>query len=162
MTKHRRYHRRLPLPVATQIALMEARHRDFRLASWRCGAARWVGVLRPTDISVRYGLTISYRLGVRPRVYVTAPELMPRGEAEIPHLHADGTLCLHLPGEWNSTMAIAETIVPWAALWLYYYEVWHATGEWCGGGAHPALRPSIARRLAEAARLREAITAGVA
>ena len=22
-----------------------------------------------------------------------------------------------------------ETIVPWASLWLYYYEVWHATGN---------------------------------
>ena len=33
-----------------------------------------------------------------------------------------------------------ETIVPWASLWLYYYEVWHATGEWLGGGEHPIAR----------------------
>jgi hypothetical protein len=31
-------------------------------------------------------------------------------------------------------MAVADTTVPWTALWLYHYEVWHATGEWLGGG----------------------------
>jgi len=38
---------------------------------------------------------------------------------------------------WVST---EETIVPWACLWLYYYEVWHTTGEWLGGGLHPSAR----------------------
>jgi hypothetical protein len=31
-------------------------------------------------------------------------------------------------------MMIATTIIPWLALWLYYYEVWLATGHWEGGG----------------------------
>jgi hypothetical protein len=31
-------------------------------------------------------------------------------------------------------MSIAATIVPWLSLWLYYYEVWLATGAWEGGG----------------------------
>jgi len=27
-------------------------------------------------------------------------------------------------------------------LWLYYYEVWHLTDEWLGGGEHPTnLKP---------------------
>jgi len=25
-------------------------------------------------------------------------------------------------------------------LWLFYYEIWLATGEWCGGGVHPEKR----------------------
>ena len=29
-----------------------------------------------------------------------------------------------------------NTIVPWIADWLYYYEVWLFTGEWEGGGIH--------------------------
>src|SRR5438034_3968094 len=29
---------------------------------------------------------------------------------------------------------------PVACLWLYYYEVWHTTGEWLGGGLHPSAR----------------------
>ena len=34
-------------------------------------------------------------------------------------------------------MKIALTIVPWLSLWLFYYEVWRATGTWYGGGTHP-------------------------
>jgi hypothetical protein len=34
-------------------------------------------------------------------------------------------------------MRIADTIVPWLILWLFYYEIWHVTGEWKGGGVHP-------------------------
>jgi hypothetical protein len=34
-------------------------------------------------------------------------------------------------------MYIADTIVPWAALWLVFYEYWLATGLWLGGGEHP-------------------------
>ena len=54
-----------------------------------------------------------------------------------PFLHADRikTPTLFLGGQ-----KFAETIVPWACLWLYYYEVWHATGEWLGGGLHPSAR----------------------
>ena len=33
-------------------------------------------------------------------------------------------------------MPLANTIVPWVADWLYYYEVWLFTGEWEGGGIH--------------------------
>jgi hypothetical protein len=139
---------------------MQCRHPLLRLASWRCGEARWSGPIRPTDVSATYIVTILYRLSRHPRVFVTAPQLESRLDAEIPHRHGDGSLCLHLPDEWNSTMSIAETIVPWAALWLYHYEMWHATGEWLGGGAHPRLRPRIARRIAEAARQKELATAG--
>jgi hypothetical protein len=36
-------------------------------------------------------------------------------------------------------MKISDTIVPWAVLWLYYFEDWLATDEWKGGGKHPDL-----------------------
>lgn len=162
MTRQARYHGPARLSVATQIAQMRVRHPALRLTAWRCGEARWTGTLRATDISITFAITIIYRLGKRPRVYVTSPLLVDRPDAEIPHRHSDGSLCLHLPDEWDSTMVIAETIVPWAALWLYHYELWHATGEWHGGGAHPTLRPCIARRLAEDACRRELLPAGAA
>ena len=162
MTRHTRYNRSARIPVAAQIARMQAQHPSLRLATWHCGEARWAGPLRPTDASSTYAVTLAYRLGKRPRVYVTAPVLIGRPDAEVPHRHRDGGLCLHLPDEWDATMSIADTIVPWAALWLYHYELWHATGEWLGGGSHPRLRPRIARRIAEAARRREIGTAGAA
>lgn len=34
---------------------------------------------------------------------------------------------------------IANTIIPWTIEWLYYYELWLATGEWLGGGDHPEI-----------------------
>jgi hypothetical protein len=163
MTSRPRYHRTPRIPVAVQIASMRVTHPSLKLTSWQRGEARWVGTVRPTDASRTYALEIVYRLGRRPRVFVTAPTLERLPEADVPHRHADDSLCLHLPDEWDSTMSIADTIVPWAALWLYHYELWHATGEWQGGGAHPRLRPRVARRVAEAARCREiAATVGAA
>jgi hypothetical protein len=29
--------------------------------------------------------------------------------------------------------------LPWAAIWLFYFEEWLASGEWKGGGEHPHL-----------------------
>jgi hypothetical protein len=57
-------------------------------------------------------------------------------------------LCLYLPSadEWMPTQLIAETIVPWTSLWLFYYETWHATGEWLGGGDHPKVGAAKAKR----------------
>ena len=49
-------------------------------------------------------------------------------------------LCLYYPGEWNSTMNISDTIIPWISEWLYYFEFWSITGKWCGGGKHPTKR----------------------
>ena len=74
-------------------------------------------------------------------VRVIAPELTRRSAAPddpIPHRYRDGDLCLYDPGieaprsEWDQTMPIADTLVPWAAEWLFFYELWHATGVWHG------------------------------
>lgn len=127
---------------------MRALHPAIRLVSWRCGEAKWLGLLRPTDVSEMYAVAIRFRIGRVPRVYVTAPPLARLSDAEVPHRYSDGSLCLHLPKEWDAAMLVAETTVPWATLWLYYYELWHATGDWLGGGAHPRLRPRVARRAA--------------
>lgn len=62
------------------------------------------------------------------------PKLRALPDSDIPHRFKDGCLCLHLNGEWDSTMLISETIIPWTAEWLLHYELWLATGEWHGGG----------------------------
>ena len=48
-------------------------------------------------------------------------------------------MCLFRPGkyEWTFDTLVSKSIIPWAVEWLYYYEVWLATNEWCGGGEHP-------------------------
>lgn len=35
-------------------------------------------------------------------------------------------------------MLLADTYVPWTMEWLVDFELWLATGEWLGGGEHPA------------------------
>lgn len=87
-----------------------------------------------------YTVEVSYRLGDSPNVYVLDPALKKRAGSDepIPHMYSATRLCLYLPraGEWNKGMYLSQTILPWTSLWLYYYEVWHATGEWLGGGVH--------------------------
>jgi hypothetical protein len=76
-----------------------------------------------------------------PDVYVANPklELFP-GEKKLPHVYntEDQCLCLYYRKgrEWNGSMYLAETIIPWTSEWLLHYEFWLATGSWHGGGIH--------------------------
>ncbi len=101
----------------------------------------WVGQLQPTAASQSYATRIECtRQSLRPRVLIVAPTLIGRAGESIPHTYADNSLCLWQPAyrEWRSAYWIAETILGWASLWLFFYELWHACGQWLGGGEHPA------------------------
>jgi hypothetical protein len=102
----------------------------------------WVFDARPTPISRRYTLQLRYADRSVPQVVCVAPDLNQLAEGKrLPHVYEQRPprLCLHLPraGEWTPEMLIATTIVPWAVLWLLYFEDWLATNEWHGGGVHP-------------------------
>lgn len=130
------------LTIPQQRVRMQALYPDFT-STWQRGLVRWVGDLQPTDASERYRVAVAYRLETTPNVHVLAPKLNDRGDGNpIPHRYPEGNLCLFLTnaGEWSPNDYIAETTLPWTSLWLYYYEVWHATGEWLGGGVHPPTR----------------------
>ncbi|HIK19294.1 MAG TPA: hypothetical protein IGS53_29005 [Leptolyngbyaceae cyanobacterium M33_DOE_097] len=102
------------------------------------GAGVWRGTLQPRPLSQKYRVAVSYKLCSCPTVKVIAPILLPK----TPHLWGDGTLCLFYPKEspWKRDMLIATTILPWTALWLYYYELWLDTGKWLGPSSHSADR----------------------
>lgn len=96
------------------------------------------GTLRPTATSDSYTVRLEQRNSGRPRVSVLRPELqLALGKARLPHVFEENDLCLHLPGDWHSYLRIADWIIPWASLWLFFYEVWLRTGEWLGGGHEP-------------------------
>src|SRR4029079_6554414 len=104
------------------------------------------GELHPSELCATYRVRITLAGGKTPEVRVIHPGLRPRqDERPIPHMYAQERLCLYLPGtrEWTPEKPIAVTILPWASLWLYFYEVWHATGEWLGGGTEPEPNPQI-------------------
>lgn len=130
------------LTFGQQLLRMSALWPGFQYAM-KPGTMIWTGYVQPTDMSCAYLVRVTYVLGFRPKVFVIDPPLRRRnGTEKIPHIFPGNYLCLFHPsyGEWLGSMFIAETIVPWAALWLYYYEVWHATGDWHGGGEHPQVR----------------------
>lgn len=107
----------------------------------------WSGILKPQFTT--YQVEVRYIVGFNPQVRVLSPELcrLPGNEeGSLPHVYgpsSDPTLCLFDPeaGEWDSTMLIAETIIPWTIEWLTFYEFWLMTGVWSGGGRHPTLLP---------------------
>ena len=103
---------------------------------------QWEGSFRPTPLSRDYRLRVSYRDSSVPDVWVLDPDLTVLAEGRrLQHVYEQRPprLCLHIPkaGEWTSHLLIADTIVPWAVLWLFYFEDWLVTDIWAGGGVHP-------------------------
>jgi hypothetical protein len=99
----------------------------------------WVGTLTPCQLTLSYVVRLRYKLNGSPRVDILDPGLQRRDGQKAPHLYEGDLLCLYLPrtGEWDRSMLLGNTIIPWASEWLLHYEIWLATGEWCGGGMHP-------------------------
>lgn len=112
-------------------------------AGWlHAGQLQWFYRTSPTPLSRDYGVRIEYRQGATPQVFVDDPELaLITGGRRLPHVYDQrpARLCLYLPRayEWEPWMRIDQTIVPWAALWLFYFEEWLTTNDWKGGGEHP-------------------------
>jgi len=102
---------------------------------------KWVGQLHPTPLSATYTVAISYRLRLRPEVTILDPPLVSRNGSRSPHVFKGEHPCLFRfkYREWDGAMYIADTIVPWVSTWLVHYEIWLATGVWCGSKEeHPA------------------------
>lgn len=97
----------------------------------------WTGPLKPSPSSTEYVIEVSYSVERRPEVRVLSPSLIDPPKLSDVHRYKDGTLCLHLRGEWNPTLFVAEKIISWVSEWLVFYEGWLVTGEWLGGGEHP-------------------------
>ena len=103
----------------------------------------WECDITPTPLSQTYRIRIDYKANNRPDVYVVRPQQLPRydGLNHLEHVYNTKTqkLCLYHPNfdKWNYSKPLVKTIIPWAAEWLMYYEIWLVTGEWEGGGIHP-------------------------
>ena len=96
--------------------------------------ATWKGTLQPTSKSPSYVVKVSYRyanqISKSPKVWVLSPRVHPNAK----HRYADESLCLYYQkdGSWSPHMFIGETIIPWASLWLLFYEIWLDTDYWFG------------------------------
>ena len=101
----------------------------------------WQAELTPSAISNTYTVQVKYKLKKRPDIQVLKPKLVIPEDESLPHTYPGERLCLYYPGigEWRGDMLLVKTIVPWIAEWLVNYEIWLATGKWCGGGIHPPI-----------------------
>lgn len=111
---------------------IQAMHADFPDFSFRrtSGVPTWYGTLQPTANSPVYQTKLVYRLPKPPQVWITTPTLRP----DAPHCYKDKSLCLYYPKDqsWQPNMKISRTFIPWAALWLAFYEIWLETDQWYG------------------------------
>jgi len=101
------------------------RVRDERSIEWR-------GTLCPRP-GCDYTVRIKYQGRKSPKVFLIDPEV----DERCPHIWRDKSLCLFWSYDpenrgWQPDSWIAETIIPWTAVWLHYYELWLETGEWRG------------------------------
>ncbi|MXO31617.1 hypothetical protein GFV01_00840 [Apibacter sp. B2912] len=101
----------------------------------------WNGNIKPSELSLEYSIKINYKRNQHPNVYIISPFplKLPKDEKKLKHVysHEKQHLCLYYRNinEWNSTMYIADTVIPWTSEWLLHYEYWLATdGIWNGGG----------------------------
>jgi hypothetical protein len=107
----------------------------------------WVGPLRGFQMSYQVQVQWDWRNAKSfPHVFILEPALQPRLDGrfvDIPHLlynheiPTDSALCLFDPKarEWDFTLWISDTTVPWASEWLHHYELWHVDGIWRGANA---------------------------
>jgi len=126
--------RKIPRPhekPAQQVRSMKRAFPHFRWTVTRGGGVEWHGTLQPTPESPCYQLRVLHQPNLFPRSWVVTPRLHP----DAPHRYpSDGRICLYWPKEWHwkPSESLADTIIPWLAFWLYYYELWLLTGEWLG------------------------------
>jgi hypothetical protein len=141
------FHKPKGVPPVVQDFHIRRRFPSFNLRQ-KGAEAIWRGTLQPRECSPLYHVEVRSANGWVPKVRVLRPQLVP----DPPHLYQDGTLCLYWPAEWQwrRDRLIATTILPWAALWLYYYELWLDCGEWLGPSSPHGLRkkPDVTRDVA--------------
>lgn len=111
----------------------------------------WRFPVRPDPLGRSYVARLDYASTTAPRIVIETPDLVALAAGRrIPHVYSETPvqLCLYLPDayEWTPDQRLDRTIVPWTALWLFYFEEWLWSGEWRGGGVHPGERPRTRRR----------------
>jgi hypothetical protein len=108
----------------------------------KCNRLYWWTSIRPSPLSRAYKIRIVFQPCHSLEICVLSPPLKSLVNARrIPHLYDQKKekLCLYLPGtrELDFTLPLSQQLLPWAALWFFYFEEWLESNEWKGGGAHP-------------------------
>lgn len=129
------------LSIPIQAGLIRKMYPDSLLETRNGQSLIWVHTISPSPFGDDYKIRLEYHVNDRPNVYAITPLALAKNESKLPHCfdQKKQQLCLYFnkdSKEWNKSMALTKTIIPWAYEWLYHYEIWLGTGEWTGGGIH--------------------------
>lgn len=139
-----------PIPIAIQALNIKRLFSETKVTTIHDQQLTWVHDITPSPLGNVYKVKVFYNLTKSPKIYVVSPKplQLAKGKNTLPHCYdqQQQQLCLFYPSgeEWNKSMLISTTIIPWAFEWLYHYEIWLGTGIWHGGGIHNV---SIAEKL---------------
>lgn len=138
MESKEKYFKPKAISLARQATLIEIIYPNLSTEITSNGELIVIGNIKPTPLSRDYTVKITYVIGYSPIIEIINPKLND-GSKKLPHVYKKENLCLFYPRnkEWTKYDYIADKIIPWTSLWLYYYEIWNITGEWKGGGKHP-------------------------
>lgn len=133
--------KRPPVSMAVQALWLRKLFPEGKTAMSR-NSVSWRGKVSPGDYTRTYSIQMLYKQDSSPEVWVCDPNLKElAGDRRLPHVYDEKTqlLCLYLPncGFWSHDKVLAQTVLPWACLWLHYFELWLVTNEWHGRGEHP-------------------------
>lgn len=139
-----KYFKNVPVSLLQQKVALSSIYKDSKCnIDKRKKQLFWYGTIKPTVFSKEYNVIMTYRLWKSPQVWVLGDELEKLDAEDFPHKFDIDVgakmvrICLYRYSEFNVYKLLANTIIPWTIEWLYFYELWLATGEWLGGGEHP-------------------------
>jgi hypothetical protein len=115
---------------ALQAALIR-KHFPFLHCKFKGAELMCSGEIMPSDFCDTYRILIRYPKGKVPRVNIVRPKIEPSAKI---HMYPNGALCLydHRAAPWNANYNLHETIIPWTAEWLVFYELYKTHNVWLG------------------------------
>ncbi len=130
---------------ALQAPLVE-KHFPFLKCGFKRTTLECQGEISPSEFCEPYRVLIRYEKGGVPRVRITRPKI--EASTKI-HMYLNGSLCLFDPrvSPWKGSYNLHETIIPWTAEWLVFYELYKIHGKWLGPEApHDPKEPKEPQR----------------
>ena len=101
--------------VHRQLADLSRTYPDSR-KNLKYGRLTWTGDIQPGPACDTYRVRISWDgRSSRLAVHILSSKLTDLPDKDVPHRFEGGNLCLHYNGEWDPTMLISETIIPWTS-----------------------------------------------
>lgn len=92
------------------------------------------GTLQTEENGTQYRIQITYMPWEAPKIHVVRPKICFNKEI---HMYEDESLCLYdwRQQPWQPQWHIHETIIPWTAEWLVFFELYELSGKWLGKSA---------------------------